>query len=441
MKHVLLLGLGLWLTGCPLASGDCSDGRTNGLETDRDCGGSVCQPCGADAVCLVDGDCASAQCVLNRCAGASCVDGVRNGDETGVDCGGACGSCDGFDGGPVARCDDDVRNGDESDVDCGGDCAPCSPGRACFVSDDCEVGHCFDGLCVTELPGGCGAPLLACGQQCVDPSFDRMNCGACGVTCTGEQLCAGGMCTNLCLGGTAPCGSACFDFASDPQHCGSCTNVCGAGELCLSGECILPCGPNQVPCGGSCVSLDRDPLHCGLCGRTCAPGSGCVAGQCVTGCAAPLTLCNAGTLCVDTRNDPSHCGGCNQNCPAPGATSRLCSNSTCTPGECFPGFVDCNMDPLDGCEAQPMGNDGLNCGQCGRSCGGNEQCNSGLCCNTALPPGSYQTTCSNCLACEGVLSCTCLDQTMAPQQTSITLSPPCAPGYFNCDGALTCGPC
>lgn len=418
MKHLLLLSV-LLLTSCQLGSGDCNDGRINGLETDLDCGGTACQPCAVDAVCLVDADCASAQCELNRCVGP--VEEV--------------------DAGAMPSCDDGLRNGTETDVDCGGECTQCPPGSQCVDANDCEVGRCLDGVCTTDLPSGCGAPLLTCNQQCIDPTFDRFNCGGCGVMCTTDQQCAGGMCTNLCLGGTAPCGSACFDFMNDPQHCGSCTNTCSAGEMCLGGECILPCAPNQTACNGRCVALDRDAENCGQCGFACAPGSGCIGGECVTGCTSPLTLCNAGTLCVDTRNDPSHCGGCNQNCPAPLATSRLCSNSMCVPGECFPGYVDCNMDPQDGCEAMPMGNDHLNCGQCGRQCGGNELCNSGLCCNAMLPPGTYQATCSNCLACEGVLSCTCPDQTQALQQTSIQLFPSCGMGYFNCNGVLQCGPC
>lgn len=440
MKHVLFLVMAAWLAGCQLGSGDCSDGRTNGHETDVDCGGGTCQPCATDAVCLLDGDCAGGQCVLNRCAGPSCVDGVRNGDETDIDCGGACRACGGDDAGQPS-CTDGVRNGAESDIDCGGECTPCLPGRGCFDDDDCEAGRCLDARCETELPTGCGPPLLDCNQQCVDPTFDRLNCGGCGVTCSGDQLCAGGQCTNVCLGGTAPCGSACFDFASDPQHCGACTNACNQGELCLGGQCTLPCPPNQQSCNGRCVSVDRDAEHCGLCGRACAPGSGCVAGQCVTGCAPPLTLCHAGTLCVDTRNDPLHCGGCDQGCPAPLAVQRLCSNSVCTPGECFPGFVDCNMDPQDGCEAQPMGSDGLNCGQCGRMCVGAQSCNGGLCCNSTLPSGSYQSTCINCEACEGVLTCLCQDQTMALQPASIPLTPTCPSGVFNCNGVLQCTAC
>ena len=32
----------LWLAGCSLNEGTCTDGRLNGRETDLDCGGATC---------------------------------------------------------------------------------------------------------------------------------------------------------------------------------------------------------------------------------------------------------------------------------------------------------------------------------------------------------------------------------------------------------------
>ena len=72
---------------------ECSDGMKDGSETDVDCGGSTCSPCGLGMACLVNADCTSFGCDvhLKVCIAATCTDGQQNGDETGIDCGG--GTC------------------------------------------------------------------------------------------------------------------------------------------------------------------------------------------------------------------------------------------------------------------------------------------------------------------------------------------------------------
>jgi hypothetical protein len=87
----------------------CSDGFQNAAETDVDCGGGTCSPCAAGQVCLQPSDCESRVCTPStasgtpdRCAAPTCTDGVQNGVETGVDCGGP-------------------------DVDGGASCPPCAP--------------------------------------------------------------------------------------------------------------------------------------------------------------------------------------------------------------------------------------------------------------------------------------------------------------------------
>ena len=53
------------------AAADCSDGKWNGQETDRDCGGPVCGKCGAKKACLVDSDCVSSTCLsIKVCSSA-----------------------------------------------------------------------------------------------------------------------------------------------------------------------------------------------------------------------------------------------------------------------------------------------------------------------------------------------------------------------------------
>jgi hypothetical protein len=91
---------------------DCYDNKTDGLETDFDCGGPLCHPCDLGAKCAVDADCVSAACdaVIHECI--------------------------------AEQCQDHQTDGDESDVDCGGTtCDACGQGKKCNSSFDCRAGH------------------------------------------------------------------------------------------------------------------------------------------------------------------------------------------------------------------------------------------------------------------------------------------------------------
>jgi hypothetical protein len=399
MRYLIVF---LLSTGCQFIAqrpADCSDGRINGRETDLDCGGGVCAGCAEGALCLANADCASAVCLLNRCEAPSCDDGVQNGAESAVDCGGACGPCKTpscIDGGCVEpSCSNQRRDGVETDVDCGGGaCSTCAMGQTCSRTADCATGECVDGRCGNR----CVAPLLACNNGCVDPRIDSANCGRCGAACAPDRICAQGQCTLVCLGGTQLCSNACVDSASNPAHCGGC----------------------NMPC---------------------ASGSVCVGGMCVTACQMPLLSCQSGALCVDPRVDPNHCGMCNQPCPPPPQAAPACVNATCIIGACQPGFEDCNGSIADGCEAALLSSQ-MHCGGCNQPCGPMESCQLGQCCGP-LPMGSYQASCSECVACGGFLRCMCNDMMMIPRPAQTPLNPPCPfPGLRNCNGNLLCGvPC
>jgi hypothetical protein len=45
----------------------CMNGMHDGLETDIDCGGPVCLPCGSGKLCLVNADCQSSICSAGHC--------------------------------------------------------------------------------------------------------------------------------------------------------------------------------------------------------------------------------------------------------------------------------------------------------------------------------------------------------------------------------------
>lgn len=432
-----VLTLSVLLAGCNWfpKPADCTNGKIDGHETDVDCGGN-CGGCDPGRICLGDQDCASHHCAVNHCEAASCIDGVQNGKETGVDCGGDCAPCEPCPtGGCIApTCTDGRKNGFETDLDCGGPgCAPCPDGRECLRNLDCANGTCADAHCGPACP----PPLLSCSEGCVDPRFDRANCGGCGMPCAGSDVCFAGQCGATCGGGTQNCGGDCVDPGSNPQHCGGCNQPCAPGEQCVAGMCNPACTPGQSLCNGQCVSFQFDSLNCGGCNQPCGAGSACVGGQCSAGCGTPLMMCSPPEpMCIDPRNDPNHCGDCMTSCPNRLNAARACVNSTCALGACQPGFEDCDLMPMNGCEAE-LGMDSMNCGTCGRQCSAGESCVFARCCG--MPPmGSYLMTCQGCEACDGVLSCLCEDNGTVLQPTSMPLG---CPMISNCNGVLTCGSC
>jgi hypothetical protein len=55
-----------------------------------------------------------------------------------------------------------------------------------------------------------------------------------------------------------------------------------------------------------------------------------------------------------------------------------CVSGACAVASCTPGWGDCNEQASDGCELSVLDNP-LNCGTCGRRCGGTEACVEGVC--------------------------------------------------------------
>jgi len=133
----------------------CADGVQNGLETDVDCGGDACPPCALERQCGGDADCQSGACRAGVCAALgggspcqsgldpTCHDCVRNGPETDVDCGGdACLPC-----GAGKGC---ISDGDCTSAYCAqGTCAMGAPGKPCRAAGDCASQHCSAGACWT----------------------------------------------------------------------------------------------------------------------------------------------------------------------------------------------------------------------------------------------------------------------------------------------------
>ncbi len=161
--------------GVDAAPATCHDNLKDGDETDIDCGGGQCGGCGPNKGCASTSDCSSTasgcgpnvggcacDLVTGTCVYDHCFDQRKDGNETDVDCGGGecppcgpmqgCGldgdcttnACDGIASVCVAsQCNDHRRDGDETDVDCGGSdsCGRCTVGERCVVKSDCLPGH------------------------------------------------------------------------------------------------------------------------------------------------------------------------------------------------------------------------------------------------------------------------------------------------------------
>lgn len=199
----------------------CSDGARNGSEIDVDCGATCKIGCPPMSRCATDSDCASLVCrgpgTATTCLAASCHDQVLNGLETDYDCGGpACppcgptrgcrvsadclgGSCDPQKLTCDPTCNDGLLDGPEADLDCGGPCPPCRPDRDCGGPEDCTtqlcsfIGHglhcrpvptCSNGVkedAETDLD--CGGPLCsvcASGKACTSSADCLFGCDSTG---------------------------------------------------------------------------------------------------------------------------------------------------------------------------------------------------------------------------------------------------------------------
>ena len=287
----------------------CMDGIQDDGETDLDCGGGGCAPCGDGMSCTDGTDCASGLCTGLRCDPPSCSDGVKNGFESDVDCGPGCRGCAigercGYGSDCVSRacannvcvtaqCTDGVKNGDESDVDCGGFggfglggmCPPCGAGRECHDGSHCRSGRCFDHVCRGDI--ACMMGTADCdedaGNGCeADLETDRGHCGSCGNRCLDGLRCAGGVCLlvsppvqydGVFVRGQAA-NQACADWmafrgklrgdytrvtiqgSSDPGGV-SCTRPLEARFIC---NALLKAAPSSTPCDNRIWSVSR----CGL---------------------------------------------------------------------------------------------------------------------------------------------------------------------------------
>ena len=93
-------GFAAHLSPCPTGScittppaDRCHDRVLDQDETDVDCGGATCMPCGSLFACQLATDCQIGACDGGHCRAATCSDGISDGTEDATDCGGLCQPC------------------------------------------------------------------------------------------------------------------------------------------------------------------------------------------------------------------------------------------------------------------------------------------------------------------------------------------------------------
>ncbi len=303
----------------------CGDGALDQDETDVDCGGAVCDPCGDGLGCDDNADCASAACDVHvswTClapGSETCGDGLQNQDESDADCGGllcpacalgdACnesgdcdsGNCATFDSwtcvdAATETCDDGVLDQDESDLDCGGlICPGCDLGEACAVGSDCDSGNCavFDSwTCVDPGAETCGDGVA--NQDESDADCGGALCPACddGQLCWVDFDCQSVLCdvgiTDACVpAGTEICSDALWNQDETDVDCGGALcDPCAVGDDCLANDdcdtalCDVGLGWTCVDvgtetCGDGLHNLDESDVDCGGGCPDCAEGNAC----------------------------------------------------------------------------------------------------------------------------------------------------------------------
>lgn len=233
----------------PIDAGSCSDNKTDGTESDMDCGGS-CADCGDGSECVDDSDCTTGACAGGVCAPATCQNGAMDAGETGVDCGGSCLACPGDACADSAECAagncsegaceeslscyNDQLDAGEEEVDCGGPCAACPGG---------QVGSCDNGaLDAGEEDVDCGGPCPSCGGG-----------GAGGAGGFGGAGGAGG------FGGAGGAGGgpATCDQEADCNTCLSCADSGNCSQAYSDCTALPECTCYMFDCGGDQTCADQ----------------------------------------------------------------------------------------------------------------------------------------------------------------------------------------
>ncbi|HEY5947978.1 MAG TPA: hypothetical protein VIV40_20925, partial [Kofleriaceae bacterium] len=140
-----------------------------------------------------------------------------------------------------------------------------------------------------------------------------------------------------CSFGQIKCGNNCITPSVDPLNCGSCGVSCGGtNKYCVSGGCVATCPSPLTGCGNGplaeCVNTDSDSDNCGGCGNKCTGNTGCSAGVCVPK--------------VATGTDPAKCVGGGPPIDVPDDSGTICTGSLGATSFTFGLCARTNIGPI-----------------------------------------------------------------------------------------------
>jgi hypothetical protein len=92
-----------------------------------------------------------------------------------------------------------------------------------------------------------------CTNACVDLQSDSANCGKCGAPCNAytahaTNACKSGTCTIACAANYLDCDGNVLtgcETPSDVKNCGACGTTCSANQICVTGNCAA-CAPTDL---------------------------------------------------------------------------------------------------------------------------------------------------------------------------------------------------
>lgn len=332
---------------CRLGRGDCDGTVGNGCETDlttaTTCGrcGTVCPESRPFCTALPPGD---------GGAGYSCSSGCSG--MTPDRCGSTC----------VSTASDPAHCGG-----CGRVCALPHAEAAC-EGGSCRIGRCAAGFadCDGDGANGCEVDLST------DPAHCG-RCGeVCPSAVNATPVCVVGRCDTTCSAGAHRCGSVCASNSAT-SSCGSsclpCPTIPNGRATCDGRLCGIECDEGFHSCGDACVP-SNDPNTCGARCEACPAGPVGSRPVCTTALACDFVCTEGyhrcGALCR-ANTSTFGCGTSCTPCPVPANATATCDASTGACGmECLPDRADCDGDPSTGCEVSTLSL--TDCGGCGRRC-------------------------------------------------------------------------
>lgn len=243
----------------------------------NDCSTSEAKTCGQNGFCDGMGACSKYD-ASTVCSDPSCTAGQKTPaglcDGSGACVVGPTESCgNGCDGTVCSgQCEDDLSCAQNAYCDpaAGDQCVPkIANGGSCSAANQCDNGHCVDGVCCDSACNG--------------------TCQACSASAKGTG--ADGVCGDV-VAGTDPHGSC---AAQSPDTCGT-TGMCNGAGACAKFPAGTACGPqvcsSGVVSGGRCTGS-------GTCAKTtpdyCEPYK-CGPTSCKTSCTSS-TDCEIGYVC------------------------------------------------------------------------------------------------------------------------------------------------